>query len=134
MRRAWALGLVLLAGCSGKPTQAPPVETVEGKVIAQGRAVPFVMVTFNPDDPANPNRYDGASDKDGAFRVQCPKGRYRVTLSPLPAGPGGAPGAGALVPGGGGGEVPARYRNKDQTPLTEDVPGGGKKGLTLEVK
>jgi hypothetical protein len=126
---------MMLAGCSGKPTQAPPpLETVEGRVTAQGRALPFVMVTFNPDDPTNPERYDGAADKDGSFRLKCPPGRYRVTLSPLPTGSGGNPGAGALVPGGGGRDVPARYRNKDQTPLAEEVPQGGKRELTLDVK
>lgn len=133
MRRVLALGIVLLAGCSGKPTQAPPMETVEGKVMARGRAVAFVMVTFNPDDSANANRYDGAADKDGSFRVRCPKGRYHVTLSPLPVGSGNAA-AGSLVAGGAGKEVPARYQNKAGTPLIEDVPEGGKKGLTLDVK
>jgi hypothetical protein len=134
MRRAWAVALALLAGCSGKPTQAPSLETVEGRVVARGRAMPFVMVTFNPDDPADPGRYDGAADKDGSFRVRCPTGRYRVTLSPLPIGPSGDPGAGALAPGLGGQEVPARYRDKALTPLREDVLEGGKKGLTLDVK
>jgi hypothetical protein len=133
MRRGLVLGIVLLAGCSGKPTQAPPTETVEGKVTAQGRALPFVLVTFNPDDPSDPSRYDGAADKDGSFRLRCPKGRYRVTLNPLPAGSGNAA-AGALVPGGGQGEVPARYRDRAKTPLTEEVPAGGKTGLTLEMK
>jgi hypothetical protein len=137
-RSAWVVGLVLLAGCSGRPTHAPPKETVEGRVLARGRPVPFVLVTFSPDDSADPNHYDGASDKDGSFRVQCPKGRYRVTLNPLPAGPGGDPGAGGLAPGGaaGGGvkDIPARYRTKTETPLTEDVPEGGKKAVTLEVR
>jgi hypothetical protein len=135
MKCAWALALALLAGCSARPTQAP-METVEGRVVTQGRAVSFVLVTFNPDDGANADRYDGPTDKDGSFRLRCPKGRYRVTLSPLPVGASGDPGAGALVPGGSGGgkEVPARYRDKGLTPLNEDVPEGGKKGLTLDVK
>lgn len=138
VRGVVVLAACALCGCSGKPTEGTPTGTVEGKVVHQGRPVPFVMVTLNPQNPADPNRYDGATAQDGSFRVQCPKGSYKVTLNPLPAGPGGDPGAGGLVGGApdakGLKEIPLPYRGKASTPLTVDVPEGGRKGVTLEVK
>jgi hypothetical protein len=125
-----------LCACSAKPTPALPKETVEGQVQAQGRPVPFVLVAFYPQDPGDANRYDGAADKDGSFSVQCPPGSYKVTITPLPVGVGGNPGAGALAGAHAKGlkEIPAPCRNRTDTPLKVDVPEGGKKGVTLRLQ
>jgi hypothetical protein len=124
-----------LAGCSGPATQAPPKVTVEGEVRAQGRPVAFVLVRFYPQDPADANAYDGSTDQAGAFSVQCPAGSYKVTIIPLPVGHGGTPGAGALA--GADSKVaeaiPAVCRSREATPLTVEVPAGGKKGVTLTL-
>jgi len=139
MRRAPTI-LVLtaacaLCGCSGKPTPALPKDTVEGKVQAQGRPVPFVLVTLYPQDQGDAKRYDGAADKDGSFSVQCPAGSYKVTITPLPVGVGGNPGAGPLAGADAKGpkEIPAACRKRSDTPLKVDVPEGGKKGITLSL-
>jgi hypothetical protein len=123
-----------LCGCSGRPVQAPK-ETVEGQVLAQGRPVPFVMVTFYPQDPADAEHYYGAADKDGSFSVQCPAGGYKVTVTPLPVGAGGSPGNGALAGADAKGmkEIPAACRSRTDTPLKEDVPQGGKKEVKLNL-
>jgi hypothetical protein len=129
-----ALALVLMIGCSSKPTQAPPKEVVEGTVVSGGQPVPFVMVMFHPQNPGDENRYEGATEKDGVFRVQCPAGRYKVTVSALHAGVGGVGGlAGGQVDAKGLKEIPRRYQDKSGTPLSEEVPAGGKKGVTLKI-
>ncbi len=124
-----------LGGCSGPATQAPPKVTVEGQVQARGRPVPFVLVRFYPQDPVDANAYDGSSDRDGAFSVQCPAGSYKVTITPLPVGHGGTPGAGSLAgPDSQEAEaIPAACRSREATPLTVEVPTGGKKGVTLTL-
>jgi hypothetical protein len=124
-----------LGGCSARPTQAPPRETVEGQVVARGRPLPFVLVSLHPEDIADPERYDGAADQDGSFTLQCPKGSYKLTINPLPAGAAGDPGAGALAGADGGGPaaIPHAYRNRDSTPISIDVPEGGKKGVKLDL-
>ena len=43
----------------------------------------FALVTFYPQDATDPTRYDGGTDKDGSFSVQCPRGAYKVTINPL---------------------------------------------------
>jgi hypothetical protein len=133
-----AMALLLLAGCSGKPTEAPPKVTVEGKVVYGGSPVRYVMVTLHPVEVTDPNRYSGATEKDGTFKVECPKGRYKVTLAPLPVGGGGDAAGGALVAGEGGAKglkaIPAPYRDKDQSPIQPiDVSDGGVTGLTLRI-
>jgi hypothetical protein len=129
-----ALLLVLLVGCSSKPTQAPPKESVEGTVFSRGEPVPYVMVMFHPQTPGDENRYEGATEKDGVFRVQCPAGRYKVTVSPLQAAVGGVGGVGGgPVEAKGLKEIPRRYQDKNGTPLNEEVPAGGKKGVTLKI-
>jgi hypothetical protein len=133
-----ALALVLVIGCSSKPTQAPPKEakeTVEGTVVSGGQPVPFVMVLFHPENPLDAQRYEGAAGKDGTFTVQCPTGRYKVTVAPLHAGPGGAGGlAGGQVDAKGLKEIPRRYQDKSGTPLVEEIPVGGKKSVTLKIE
>jgi hypothetical protein len=126
---AWAL-----CGCSGRPA-APPAETVEGQVLAQGRPVGFVLVTFHPQDEADGDRYDAATEKDGSFRMQCPKGNYKVTINPLPVGAGGNPGAGGLAGADAKGpkEIPPAYRNRADTRLAVEVPEGGMKGVVLSL-
>jgi hypothetical protein len=137
-------GMTLLAvavacaawGCSGaKPTEATK-ETVEGLVTAKGQPVGPLLVAFYPEDPADPRRYDGAVQKDGRFSVSCPKGTYKVTLNPLPAGSGGDAAAGGLVGADPKAlkEIATAYRSRATTKLTVDVPDGGKKDVTLDVR
>jgi hypothetical protein len=139
MKRGMSLLAVAAAcaawGCSARPTEATK-ETVEGQVTTQGRPVALVLVTFYPQDPADPKRYDGPAAKDGKFSVSCPKGKYKVTLNPLPVGSGGDAGAGGLAGADRNAlsEVPASYRARGSTPLTVDVPDGGKKDVALEVR
>jgi len=124
-----------LCGCSAGPTAALPKERVEGRVLAQGQPVPFVLVTFYSHDPADATRYGGPANKDGAFRVECPPGNYKVTITPLPLGVAGNPGAGALAGADGKGakDLPAACRSRTTTPLAVDVPAGGKKDVTLNL-
>jgi len=125
-----------LWGCAGKPTPAPPPrETVSGKVVARNRPVAFVLVTFHPVDPADPNRYDAPADRDGSFTVECPKGSYKVTINPLPVGPGGDAAGGNLSGADAGGlkEVPRQFRTKTDTTLTRVVPAGGLKDVIFTL-
>jgi hypothetical protein len=131
-----AVGLACaLSGCSGPATQAPPKVTVEGQVQAKRRPVPFVLVRFYPKDATDANSYDGSTDQAGAFSVQCPAGSYKVTIIPLPVGHGGSPGAGALAgPDSKEAEpIPGACRSREATPLTVEVPTGGKKDVTLTL-
>jgi hypothetical protein len=137
-------GTIILAaacawcGCSGRPAEPAPRVTVEGKVIRDGRPVPLLLVTFHPQNPADPDHYDGGTAADGSFRVQCPRGSYKVTLNALPSGAGGDPGAGGLAGGAvdtkGPKDVPSPYRSKARTRLAVDVPDSGLSGVILEVK
>jgi len=138
--RGWVFVLLtgtgLFLGCSGKATQPPPPrEPVRGKVLAGGRPVAFVLVAFHPVDPADPNRYEGGTEKDGVFTVECPRGSYKVTINALPVGAGGDAAGGNLSGADVGGlkQVPDNFRKKATTPLSADVPEGGRKDLLFNL-
>jgi hypothetical protein len=144
MRRALALSALVLvgactSGCGGRPTE-PSKVTVEGKVTHGGKGVAWVLVTFNGATPDV--KYETNTEKDGAFTIQCSPGAYKVTLTALPLGQGQAPGGGAgdgamanLPDAKGLKEIPRAYLSPSTTPWNKvEVPEGGKRDLTLEIK
>jgi hypothetical protein len=129
--------LLLLAGCASKATPLPVV-SVKGKVVCQGKAVPTVLVKFWPQHADIQKKpVETASDSKGEFALSCPAGVYRVTVMNIPvitSGPGLEEGTGGAKPAGTPlVSVPARYGDRTVTPLTVEVPEGGKDQLVLTI-
>jgi hypothetical protein len=135
---ACALPCASLAGCGGREPEVPV--PIKGKLVnAAGRPLANMVLTFHPQDELNKgNMRTPATDKDGRFSDTCIRGRYKVTLAPIPKKHGAAPDAGGIAaPPTGGGPVlsiPAAYRSPDSTPLAVEVPEGGKEDITLTVR
>jgi hypothetical protein len=138
------LCLVPVAGCSKPPPPAPV--PVKGKVVfADGKPVKGVVLSFHPDDEATKSgRLPSAPLDDGSFSFECLPGRYKVTLTLIPKGPGGtgADGPGSVPPPPPQSGPPkdpkapllAPYASPTSTPLTIEVPPGGSSDLVLTVK
>jgi hypothetical protein len=137
------LGVVLLMGtaCGKKP---PAPVTVKGQVKrADGRPLPPISLAFHPQDEANRGRLVTAlpDAKDGTFVVQCPPGRYRVTIAPLNAGgedpaaaKDGKTGALPATPDALDG-LPPRYQSPGETDWKDiEIPEGGRTDLVLVIK
>ena len=146
MPRTRGAGLVLAAallapagaGC-GKKDEPPAPVPVKGQVLDKaGKPLGNVIVLFFGRGPATKGlRYDAAADKDGRFATACVPGPYKVTLVPVPSQHGAAPSAGGVAapPGTGGtSSIPAASRSENATPLTVDVPEGGKEDVQLPVR
>jgi hypothetical protein len=135
-RAAWLLtGLLACAflGCK----EAPPVPVViKGKAqYDDGKPVAEMILTFHPQDESNKNtRPVQVTDKEGKFSVSCVKGRYKVTLAPMPKGTAGG-GPGGYVPGPDySSSINSLYRDQERTPWLIDVPETGKDNIVLTLK
>jgi ubiquitin len=138
-RVASVVALCVIAGC-GVPKPPPPV-SVAGKVLKQGKPLATVVVRFWPEDPQLQERIKPATattGEDGQFHCKTPPGRYKVTLfappqanldpqiesgapkSPVPRKPTAA-------------SIPSGYQSAESTPLSVEVPPGGKEDLVLAV-
>jgi hypothetical protein len=136
LARSLAVAVVLLsavAGCGKKADEPPPKVPVKGRVLnASDQPMPFVLVHFHPQAANVPRPSSVATGKTGAFSLECPPGKYKVTLTNPPiqsqgGGPidGKAPGHSTTIPG--------RYRELETTPLRPDIPEGGTNDLVLKV-
>ena len=134
---ALLLGVLVFAGCAGRPPEPVPVP-VRGKVIdAQKKPVAGVIIRFWPQPNYSGSR-DGATQTDGSFEVSCPPGKYEVTLMHIPSQHGGDPGAGGTAKAGksasGKTAIPPRLLDVKKTPWRDiDVPAEGRSGLELAV-
>jgi hypothetical protein len=133
---AWAA--LLGAGCtSNQPAMVP----VKGKVISGGKGVPGVRVNFWPRDP-KVRHIEAFCDAFGDFTLECPSGSYTVTVAPStgndPAlGQGGMPtGPPPSTPPTDKQKsplVPARFQERQKSPLTLDIPPEGKGDVVLDI-
>jgi hypothetical protein len=129
------LGLLVLAGCAGKPPDPVPVK---GNVTCDGKPLNGVVVTFWPEDKGRRSA-SAICDSTGKFSLHCVSGWYKVTVSPNLQG-GGEPTVGSGTPGAAGGPpkqalvVPAHYAATSSTPLRIEVPAGGSDNLPVALK
>jgi hypothetical protein len=107
-----SLLVVFSPGC-GKAPEVPV--QVRGKVItADGKPVSGLVITFYPQEDVN--RQKVPSDllgKEGTFSVTCLRGRYKVTVAPVPVQGSGMPGAGPDI---------TKTSAKDGNPLSISRP------------
>jgi hypothetical protein len=111
------VGLLFL-GCS-KPPAEESLREVKVKVVYKDVPASFVIITLHPADAKVQKQYTGGTEKDGLCTVNCPAGKYRVTMTRMPLQNNGPVGAGTA---GGGATTPVpdemfeRYRYVDRTP------------------
>lgn len=100
---------------------------VKGSVSYKKKTVPQVVVTFHPDDGAG-NSVQTVVNDDGEFSLECPKGKYKVTISSLilPDDPKAAPTRFE--------QLLTVYGNVDTTPLSVEVPVKEGEDLKLEIR
>jgi hypothetical protein len=127
----------LLCGCTRNPPRAPPPVAVKGKILNQKKEpLALALVSFWPQqrtDPTTPEHYDGGTEKDGTFSLNCPPGEYKVTVTRLPT----SATSGGLTATPGGSllkDVPPQYAEARDTPWTVNVPEGGTDSVLLTVK
>jgi hypothetical protein len=139
---AAVLGLAVF-GCASKPL--PPVP-VQGKVQPASKAANGLRVTFWPQAKGEPAAT--IAERDGTFRLECPKGSYKVTVALIPVegdvlnAEGGGPATAEKGKGAAKGKAPARppvfipdkYFNQHSTPLSVEVPDGGKADVVLKIE
>lgn len=133
----FVLFVPLLAGCTSKPPT--PVVQVKGKVVHQGKGVADVRLRFWPKDPKI-QHVEALSGPNGEFALECAPGTYTVTVTPSPdsppppdnSAPTGPP-AGKSTGKDKSAHVPPRYQERQKTPLTVEVPPGGKDDLVLDI-
>jgi hypothetical protein len=133
-----AVLLVVLVGC-GKA--ASPAVPVKGKVVYKNRPAAEVLVTFHPKDSREKTPSPVFTDNQGAFALECPPGSYKVTVLAVPK----AGNAGATASAGpvdaraaparpaAAAALPPAVQDTVQTPLTVDVPAGGKDDVLLKL-
>ena len=134
------VGLAVLVGCnSGSVSGTVPVS---GKVIYKGAAVEGAIVTFVPEGEGRTATATTAAG--GVFSlntVDSPgamPGKYKVTVDKVEYGPGSnlsmeAAAKGNPAEGQAKRATPAKYAQAATTPLTLEVPSGGKKDLDLTL-
>ena len=137
------LGLLAVGGCQKPPAPAPV--PVKGKVVlASGKPVKGLVMSFHPDDEATKSgRMPSVLlPDDGSFSVECLPGRYRVTFDALPQAAGSAATAGPGTASAPVGSVEpkdpkaliARAADPSKKSLTVEVPAGGASDLVLTVR
>jgi len=139
LTRALLLGSLLFliaTGCGKKPV---PLVSVEGTVQVKGKPGSNVLLTFWPQESKMGTRVTAYCDAKGQFRLECPAGLYKVTvLGKLPeiSSPGLDREPASTTPKDPAKAtvyVPDKYGNTSLTPLTVEVPEGGKKDLVVTV-
>lgn len=116
------LSLVTL-GCSKPP---PKLVQVRGTVLYHNKPLNSASVQFVPIDEAKRTDMtaNGTTDKEGHFGLStfphgggATPGSYKVTVTVYPGQP----------------EIPSHYTSDDSTPLTVDIPEGGKDNIVLTL-
>src|SRR6059058_3008873 len=79
-RYLWWVVLLLLCSCSSIPQSKAGVK-VRGIITKEGRILPPLTVTFWPEDSEKAT-IQASYDNEGKFFVECPPGRYKVTVEP----------------------------------------------------
>lgn len=114
------------AGCSAG--DGPQKYAVNGVVTVDGQPLADVAVTFQPASPQA--RPEGASIRDGRFKLQAVTGSYKVSISaPRPASEKPKPGSLGVVFVE---SLPASYNTA--TTLTADVAGGGANEFSYDLR
>jgi hypothetical protein len=133
MSLRWIQGLlVLLAffslGCgSNQPKPVP----VHGMILGRnGQSIGPVIIIFWPHDSKNNRIASTTSEADGSFHLECPPGKYKVTVSPIrPKGATSPP-----SPQESGGTIPPRYQNEVTTTLNVTISESGEENIILNLK
>jgi hypothetical protein len=115
----WLIAASLIAGCSGRDPNLPEVARVKGIVMFEGKPLPEGEVHFVPEDPqANPA--SGMINEDGTFELSTYErydgatvGKHKVTINIPPHLDGSIPDPPI--------QLPKRYGNPDETPLSVEV-------------
>jgi len=128
-----AAASALATGC-GKSLPEQPVQ-VRGKVLnADGTPLAERVIALHPQEASNKNNSpSGLVDKEGAFSLSCLRGRYKVTLRPIPHKGGGGAGPGPKVKNQDSSPM-AKYESPLSTPLEVTIPEGGKDDLLLKLE
>ncbi len=147
IRSAILLPVMLLAGCGRGPGPVAEIEKVvpvSGTLTYQGRPLEGYQVTFRPTDGRRPAT--GVTDAAGKFTLGtnragdgAPPGSHKVAV--VWAGPPAGDDSGqgdvidnpALLPKPPV-RIPAKYANADSSGLTQEVPKGGLRDLTIDLK
>jgi hypothetical protein len=134
VRVAFAAAL-LGAGCGRSD---PPPGQVSGRLTLEGRDLAGVVITFWPEEKAG-RPCAAVTSRGGHFRLRCPPGRYKVTVTPQAGDTAQNPEAGPLPmpgvkPAAGAPAIPAFYHQAKTTPFVDiDVPEGGTDAILLDV-
>ena len=145
MRRMMLLGSTLFAfslgtGCGkSKPPSLPPVAVTGKVVLASGKPVANMVISFHPQDGPNAvSRPSAALDKNGAYAMNVVPGRYKVTLAPIPAHAGSAGAADLAVPKKGdvkeAQDILSGYKDALSSRLEVTVPETGGELSPLTVR
>jgi hypothetical protein len=132
--------VLVAGGCGGEASKGV---TVTGSVSKAGKAQDGVSVGFVASDPKQGQSAGARTDADGKFQLQVKPGAYKVTLTRLVDKKGNAPkesdnpaedftqleASGYLR-----NAFPATYADPNTSPLTVDIPAGGKSLDPFEVK
>jgi hypothetical protein len=131
-----ALGLVT-AGCGGA-SDSLPRQAISGKVTLDGKPLPSGSISFDPDDPGQPNPVSvGATIIDGVYslpRAEGPTpGIYRVSINAVSES---EPVTNREAPGAPPKKrpkdlIPAKYNAK--TTLKATVTAGGSNSFDYEL-
>jgi len=121
-----ALSCVLvLAGCSSKPADQPPLGRVRGKITMNGQPLPGVDVVFVP-EKGRPS--EATTDKAGRYDLSyigstkgAKLGPHKVSIRPAETSLDEAPADGAS-PAAPRPVIPAKYNKRSE--LTADVKAG----------
>jgi hypothetical protein len=134
----------LLVGCGGSADDAPDVVPVKGKVLVDGKPLSAGTIDFYPDE-AQGTKGPGATGEispTGEFTMISPGnregsmvGHFKVTITcPFDPGGGSSPSGELKVPEGSVQcELPAKYSEYENTPLTVEVKAEGNEDLVIEV-
>jgi hypothetical protein len=122
---------LLLSGC-GKETEDLAKVEVRGRVVFPQDTRSNLIVTFTSQTGRQQRMYQAACSKDRQFKLECPPGSYKVTLTYMPAAPGGTGPAATEKPAKVG-TIPARYQNAQDSPWEITVTAAGRKDLVLKL-
>jgi hypothetical protein len=134
------IGLALLVGCnSGSVSGTVPVS---GKVTYKGAPVEGAIVTFVPEGTGR--TATATTTAGGVFSLTTVDssgalpGKYKVMVDKVEYGAGGSPSMeeaakGNPAEGQSKRVLPAKYAAAASTPLTIEVPSGGKKDIDLSL-
>jgi hypothetical protein len=119
---------MLAAGCGKDPP--PTLVSVKGKVIGyNGQSVKGAKVSLWPQYSESTHVRLAVCEEDGSFSLECPKGLYKVTVTPARVGVAAVPG-----PSSDGGPIPERYQDSRKTPLQAHVLETGLEEVVFKLE